>query len=276
MEDCSAVPWWCQVQCAVLNTCRSGHTPIGGANCQFEESDLAFCEARPPFYIPPIIVIVVPPPPCPEGQHRNGEGECQDDYECGDDEIGGGSEECETCGAGQVPNEDGTECVECEHGEFEAGECASLCSNAELDSAAATSLGGIPREPWERLESYTCDSEGQVHIKLLGSSQNASDVCEVRADGSPVSSAYGHSHPYFEYPRDKNVHCRGTVIKNQANANRLNEGNRDFSSGDRSGARSRGKPLYLVVPERDEVKVYRKTGKTGFWGGDIWAVETVR
>ena len=59
--------------------------------------------------------------------------------------------QCKRCGAGKVPNEAGTACVTCEHGETDvsSGECASLCSNNELDSAAALSLMGILKDPWE-------------------------------------------------------------------------------------------------------------------------------
>ena len=38
-------------------------------------------------------------------------------YECGLDEAGSGQEPCTPCGAGEVPNVDGTACVVCEHGE---------------------------------------------------------------------------------------------------------------------------------------------------------------
>ena len=201
-------------------------------------------------------------------------------YKCGDDEIGGGSEECTKCGPGEVPNEAGTECVACEHGEFEAGECASLCSNAELDSAAALSLGGIPREPWERLESYTCDSAGHMHIKWLGSSQNAREVCRIEITNAPkASSAYGHSHPFFVWDRDKGIVCDGTPFRTEKEIDDWNKDDGDgakFSPGDKRNAKSVGKPMYLVVPKRDKVKVYRKTGRTGFWGGDKWDVEMVQ
>ena len=112
-EDCSRYPWWCQGQCAELNACRSGNTPFGGSDCQTQETNLALCEISPPPYVPTVptvpVVIVVPPSPCPAGQQLN-EGECQADHECGDDEIGGGSEECEACPDGTESNEAGTAC----------------------------------------------------------------------------------------------------------------------------------------------------------------------
>ena len=47
---------------------------------------------------------------------------------CGDDEIGGGSEECETCPDGTEPNEGETECVA--SGEYKVASCSR-----PLDSA---------------------------------------------------------------------------------------------------------------------------------------------
>ena len=149
------------------------------------------------------------------------------------------------------------------------------CSNDEMDSAASLSLRAIPKEPWERLESYTCMSSGALNIRWLGSSQGEKDVCEVKASSPTSTSGYGHSHPHFKYPRDKNLFCRGGKITSDTVADRTNRRNKNFSRGDKSGAKSRKKPLYLVVPERDVVKVYRIVGK-GFWGGDKWAVEIVQ
>ena len=43
---------------------------------------------------------------------------------CGDDEVGGGSTPCASCGEGEVPDGDGSACVACEHGESStSGEC---------------------------------------------------------------------------------------------------------------------------------------------------------
>jgi len=142
-----------------------------------------------------------------------------------------------------------------------------------MDSAAALSLVGIPRDPWEELESYTCDAYGTMHIKWLGSSENTDDVCEYRASGPKGSSAYGHSHPHFVYPRDKHVSCLGDRVSSFAVAYDANERNKKFSFGDKRRARSLSKPMYLVVPERDLVKVYREG--PGRWGGVRWRVEIV-
>jgi len=149
------------------------------------------------------------------------------------------------------------------------------CSNDEMDSAAVVSLQAIPKEPWERLESYTCMSSGALNIRWLGSSQGEKDVCEVKASSPTSTSGYGHSHPHFEYPRDRRLRCRGTRISSDIVADEFNDDNVEFSRDDKRGAKSRKKPLYLVVPERDVVKVYRIVGK-GFWGRDKWAVEIVQ
>lgn len=219
------------------------------------------------------------PAPCPAGQHYHEEGGCQADHVCGKDQIGGGDEDCEACPDGEVPKEDGTECVACDHGESSPGVCATAaCSNDSLDNAAWWSLTSIPRDPWEELEAYICDANGNVGVPTwLGRSQGARDVCRLERSGPANSAAYGHSHPYFEYPRDRWVVCDGEQLRTRNNIDDWNKDDGDgskFGSGDKSTAKAVGKPMYLVVPKRDKVKVYRKVG-TGFFGGDIWDEEEV-
>ena len=284
----------------------------------------------PPPPQPPIIIIVGPPASCPAGQHPAEGGGCEDDHECGDDEIGGGSEECEKCGYGEVPNEDGTDCVDCEHGEYEPGECAVQCSNHSLDWVVPWNLNPIPSEPWERLQSYTCMDIGNspfaaVLSETVGNSQFYDDVCEIEVSGYSYPSAYGHSHPLdsrssnvyiaaqlgrakahirglspnrgipsdllairyrrfagepfrwtesralngigycfetplFEWDRDKGVVCLDEEIESSADVRALNRSNKNFSGNDKTTAKTLGKPLYLIVPLRDMIKVYRKTG----------------
>ena len=63
--------------------------------------------------VPPRIIIIppgMPAPVCPAGTHGHGD-QCHADHVCGENEIGGGSKDCETCPDGTVPNEDKTECV---------------------------------------------------------------------------------------------------------------------------------------------------------------------
>ena len=49
-------------------------------------------------------------PPCPRGQHGHG-WDCHANHVCGDDEIGGGDEDCEACQDGYEPNAAQTACV---------------------------------------------------------------------------------------------------------------------------------------------------------------------
>ena len=203
---------------------------------------------------------------------------------CGADQIGGGSEECKTCGEGEVPNEDGTDCESCPNGESgtSPGECAATttCSNDRLDNAAWWSLTSIPKDPWEEVESYTCDINNDVEVpNWLGSSQYSTDVCELPATGWSTTSAYGHSHPHFRYPRDRWVICDGRPLRTKAAIDKWNKDGGDgskFGPGDKSTAKTYKKPMYLVVPKRDRVWVYRIVGK-GVFGGDRWdAVEVLR
>lgn len=257
--------------CAVTGAVAFRRMVVGGACIACDDDGIG-----PP---PPPGTVIIIRPICPEGQHLNDAGECEADHECGDDEIGGGDEDCEACPDGEVPNEDGTECVSCEHGESSPGVCATAaCSNDSLDNAAWWSLTSIPRDPWEELEAYICDANGNVEVPTwLGSTQGARDVCRLEGSGSAESSAYGHSHPYFEYPRDRLVYCLGVQLRT---SNAIRDWNKDdgdgskFGSGDKKTAKKVGKPMYLVVPKRNKVKVYRKVG-TGFFGGDIWRAEEV-
>ncbi len=66
-ENCSSYPPWCSGQCAELNACRSGNTPIGGSDCGTEEANLRFCENSSPF--PPVIIVT--PVACPDGMVPN-------------------------------------------------------------------------------------------------------------------------------------------------------------------------------------------------------------
>ncbi len=110
LEDCFFVPWWCQGECAELNACRSGNTPIGG-DCDTEERNLRACEiSSPPLGGPQPPIIIVPPPSCPAGEHLHA-GACHADHRCGPNAIGGGSKDCVECGDDFEPNEDKTECV---------------------------------------------------------------------------------------------------------------------------------------------------------------------
>ena len=88
----------------------------GVKSYKLESEDFATCHVcdqapPPPILIRPTIVgpVIIALPGCIEGQHRHGNA-CHADHVCGDDEIGGGSEECEACPEGQEPNAAKTEC----------------------------------------------------------------------------------------------------------------------------------------------------------------------
>ena len=299
---------------------------------------------------------------CADGRQcrvTNGEAECV--YECGADEIGGGQTRCQACGDGEVPNEAGTACETCEHGESsmagtcnpdpcegvtcqdnahcnggqcrcdaghrptqrptgspgeldtvlecvpdpchgvvcgsnsactngtcqcnsgyedpdEDGNCTRICTEAAYDERATSSLGSIPGEPWEQGEGYSCNN-GRVTVGSrvstksnylytdypTNSTENANkgNVCSVSV---PWGRA-GHSHPHFVWPRDEGVQCGSSpsqVLVSEEQANDLNAANVDFSPGDRGAAVIAGQPIYLVVPKRNCVKVYR-ANSAGQW-----------
>ena len=139
----------------------------------------------------------------------------------------------------------------------------------------------IPREPWEQAEWYSCDN-GTVTVpraRVTSKSKylytdyptntventNKGNVCYL-----PFTmdlNAGGHSHPHFVWPRDEGLQCGGSndIIRTNEDVLRFNADGRDFSAGDKSLARGAGQPIYLVVPERNCVKVYRKVFFGIFW-----------
>ena len=269
LEVCSHHAWWCQGECAELNACRSGNTPIGGLDCLTEEFNLFRCEADGPPGIPIVIVPPPPPPPsaCPAGQHFSG-GACQADHECGDDEIGGGSEECEPCGAGQVPNQDGTACRSCPHGESDtsSGLCAAdPCGVDAVDDVAIDDLGQIPKEPRERGRFFYCLED---EIRKTEWSFSTGDACYVTirrkygheqscwpASSRPSSGcnlAAIHTHPYFT-KADSGVVCGGVTI-DERSARELNDEGMSFGGDDLAYSIFNNVDAYLGVPDRSCVK----------------------
>ena len=127
--------------CAVTGAVAFRRMVVGGACIACDDDGIG-----PP--APPGTVIIIRPI-CPEGQHLNDAGECEADHECGDDEIGGGSEECQACGDGEVPNEDGTACRVCPDGEHE-GQCDAFHEVARCERALDIPLAEylpIPTHP---------------------------------------------------------------------------------------------------------------------------------
>ena len=164
----------------------------------------------------------------------------------------------------------------------EDGNCTRICTNAAYDAAAKASLMPIEADPWEEGESYSCKNgvvallRPRITTKSkypytdypTNSQENANkgDVCNVVV--TPEPGGRGHSHPHFVWPRDEGVQC-GTgsaddFIRSQMNVDDFNRGGKLFNRGDVSSAISSRVPLYLVVPERDCVKVLRK-GASGSW-----------
>lgn len=148
--DCSYVPWDCLDECLELKWCVAIPENDGIADCLSERLALAACEADPGGGSGGgsgggVVII----PGCPGGQHYHASGGCHADHECGDDEIGGGSEECQACGDGEAPNEDGTACRVCPDGEHE-GQCDAFHEVARCERALDIPLAEylpIPTHP---------------------------------------------------------------------------------------------------------------------------------
>ena len=174
----------------------------GGSDCLTEENNLAACALNPPPFIPPPPVVVGPPPACPAGQHLTEGGQCHADHECGDDEIGGGSEECEECGEGKVPNEDRTACVACDWGESLSNPGRCICDQASVDALFRSQMGGLGPEPFEQAERYQCLVNEPV-VRAPLSTKELEDKCYIKLPKNYASVlgtlAIGHSHPKFEW-----------------------------------------------------------------------------
>ena len=268
-ENCSNYPWWCWGQCAELNACRSGNTPIGGSDCGTEEANLRSCEISPPPFIPPPPVIVVPPPACPAGLHLHESG-CHADHVCGDDEIGGGSEDCEPCGEGEVPNPDGTACQSCPHGEASSGVCAAdPCGIDALDKAASDALWNwIERKPYEVGAQLYCHAD-DIH-RTNWETSDPDNVCAVDtrvqylspcwtfgnpSDGCDLAAV--HTQPYFT-EADRGARCNGIEIDERW-AKFYNDLGMDFSQGDIDAAASFFVDAYLGVSDRSCARADRTT-----------------
>ena len=126
----------------------------------------------------------------------------------------------------------------------------------------------IPKEPWERAEPYYCYRRGVVagtRQDNRDTYENGKDVCGMSLEFATIDlAAVGHSHPYFTWD-DKKTVKQNTVRCGNKKLNtkmamieeNLSRGTL-FSFSDRTFAERLGKPLYLVVSERNFVKVYRR------------------
>ena len=141
-------------------------------------------------------------------------GQCHADHVCGDDEIGGGSAECQECGAGQVPNPEGTACVTCPFGESGSGGLcnADPCSLDATDFAAVSELWSHnKREPFERGLGLVCENDMIQHTTGSWVVSPPGNACTIdikypptnpscwsgHSRPDPCNLASVHTHPYF-------------------------------------------------------------------------------
>ncbi len=249
-------PFDCNDVCKELADCLLDGDIL---DCWDELDGLTTCAFPPPS--PPA------PPPllvCPAGQHFAEGGGCHADHECGDDEIGGGDADCEACPDGEIPNEDGTACVTCEHGESgeSSGVCAAdPCGPDALDQAAINALSGIPKESRERGTVISCK---QNKVEVGAWSFSGLDKCNVSVGIPHSQSCYSggsketgcnlsgvHTHPWFTWPDANGLKCRHFTISSKAIAAEVNKAGMEFSQVDldtlKSGGFSRG---HLGVADR--------------------------
>ena len=270
INECEA--WGeCIVRCDVLGRCNRDTA----VECWFQATDFQRCldANAPDLPLPTDPGVFVPPTPgaCPAGQHSHN-GNCHADHVCGADEIGGGSAECQACGAGQVPNPDGTACQSCPHGEGSPGQCNSdPCGRDATDSAALAFVGGIGKEPQEQGVTFYC--KGGKSIEEYGwASSTAANACGVsvsvpnlpscwtghhRADDCRLS--FTHTHPWFTWPADKGVRCglRGNVLDTEEEMDDQNRRGLDFSGVDVSAADQFGVESHLGVSDRSCTRARR-------------------
>ena len=98
--------------------------------------------------------------------------------------------------------------------------------------------------------------------RARGGLRGGGNPCYMNVKVPPNALAFGHSHPYFTWDPKKTVEengvtCNGVKLDSAMSMKKANEDGVNFSLEDMNAAKSVGKPLYLVVPERNVVKVYR-------------------
>ena len=67
------------------------------------------------------------------------------------------------------------------------------------------------------------------------------------------------------------MRCLDKILHSRDDVGDQNRANEDFSGNDKLQAESLVKPFYLVVPERNRVKVYRKD-EAGKWRVHWWRI----
>lgn len=269
INECEA--WGeCIVRCDVLGRCDRD-TEV---ECWFQATDFQRCldANAPDVPVPTDPAVFIPPGACPAGQHSHA-GNCHADHVCGGDEIGGGSAECQECGAGQVPNPEGTACVRCDYGESGSGGTCNPdpCGLPATDTAATTELWYFnQREPFERGFTFVC--EGDTIRNYASAVSPPGNACTVTATfpaayascwsghsarPDPCNLASIHTHPYFT-EADEGTMCHGWAI-NEARAKRQNNLGMEFSQDDFSADVFFGVDGYLGVSDRSCAKANRVT-----------------
>ena len=209
---------------------------------------------------------LMPPPATGSGGGGSSDGDGDGDHECGDDEIGGGSEECEACGDGEVPRNG--ECVACEWGESlsERGRCR--CDAESLDALARLTMGNIPDVPWETGGTFVCIGAGPSVSANTISTEHEEEKCILDSPGNWAVGkvAVAHSHPVFAWERDKGKMCAGKRLQTVRDVLTANAKGMNHSGADISYARSTGLPSYLSDSLR-YLLVYRKNAE-GTWEED--------
>ena len=178
------------------------------------------------------------------GSVKTSESKYKANLSCGRDRIRTGSVpnvKCEKCGNGEVPNAGYTACIKCPSRESTRGQCSGWATCSDCGSSARCFEGQCLCEM-----GYEKDADGKCVAK-------DADVCAV---GLAFRLAAGHSHPFFKDPRDVGVWCGPTKLSG-GRIDLQNQENSKISGGDKSAADAAGRPIYLIVPERNRVKVYR-------------------
>ncbi len=143
------------------------------------------------------------------------------------------------------------------------------CSVDYIDRAAKAELMTYQREPFERGFTLVCAGSQILvtyHVNSDPSVNELNDPCAVELIVTANAVGYAHSHPFFAN-HGQMKEGRGCLRKKSwtfREDERANMTNRHFSDKDKDFAKRRDRPLYLITPLRDQVKVYRKDS-SGRW-----------
>ena len=140
---------------------------------------------------------------------------------------------------------------------------------ASVDALAKDSLGDLAQEPFERLERYVCGGLSKPKVNGVYSNDGQENRCQISPPENYTDQlgmlAVGHSHPKFKWPRDEGLKCGPFTIFAEFIIDTIEVITGDsFSGPDMGYAEYHNVPLYLAVPYRTHVEVYRKDA-TGNW-----------